>query len=79
MKFFLVVSMMLASGLAFTADTDGKDVRQIQFESLLIQGQVQRPDISIVTGDAGGDLDGLLRLRQDFTDLMAADAGEAIQ
>ncbi len=75
----MLMCILLIAGVAFAAEEEGKDVRQIQFESLLIQGQVQRPDISIVTGDAGGDLDGLIRLRQDFTDLMAADAGESIQ
>jgi hypothetical protein len=75
MKWILV---LLASALAVAAPQEAGDVRQIQFESLLIQGQVQRPDIAIVTGDAGTEGDGLLRLRQDFTDLMAMDAGEAV-
>ena len=70
--------LALCTCLSAFAD-DGKDLKNIQFESLLIQGQVQRPDISIVTGDAGNDLDGLLRLRNDFVDLMAMDAGEEIK
>lgn len=78
----LAMSFLLASFFPLTAvkadDEEGKNLKQIQFESLLIQGQVQRPDIAIVTGDSGNDLDGLLRLRNDFVDLMAADAGEAV-
>ncbi len=79
MKYLLMFTLFLAHS-AWAQDVgENKDVRNIQFESLLIQGQVQRPDISIVTGDGGEDLDGLLRLRQDFTDLMAMDQGEVIQ
>ena len=76
MKWMSLLALMLC--LSAFAD-EGKDLKNIQFESLLIQGQVQRPDISIVTGDAGNDLDGLLRLRNDFVDLMAMDAGEEIK
>lgn len=79
MRYLLMFTLLLAH-TAWAQDVgENKDVRNIQFESLLIQGQVQRPDISIVTGDGGEDLDGLLRLRQDFTDLMAMDQGEVIQ
>jgi hypothetical protein len=58
---------------------ENKDSKDIQFESLLIQGQIQRPDLAIVTGDSGDNLEGLLRMRTDFTDLMAQDAGEEIK
>lgn len=69
---------LTAAQTAFSAE-ENKNLKDIQFESLLIEGQVQRPDIAIVTGDPGNDLDGLLRLRSDFNDLMAADAGEEIK
>ena len=78
MKFF-AVSIALMSGLALAQVEEGKDVRNIQFESLLIQGQVQRPDLSMITGNGQEDSDGLLRLRDNFTDLMAADHGEVIE
>jgi hypothetical protein len=78
MKSLILFLALVCTSFIINAD-DAKDVKQIQFESLLIQGQVARPDISIVTGDGGEDLDGLLRLRQDFNDLMAMDAGEVIQ
>lgn len=76
MKLFAVG--ILLSSFALAQD-EGKDVRNIQFESLLIQGQVQRPDLSMITGNGQEDSDGLLRLRDNFTDLMAADHGEVIE
>lgn len=75
----IFIAMILISLPVLAEDAENKDLKNIQFESLLIQGQVQRPDIDIVTGDAGGEMDGLLRLREDFTDLMASDLGEEIQ
>ena len=77
MKWISLVALLFS--MPVSAQEEGRDLKNIQFESLLIQGQVQRPDISIVTGDGGSDLDGLLRLRNDFIDLMAMDAGEEIK
>ena len=74
----IFIIMLLISLPVLAEDAENKDLKNIQFESLLIQGQVQRPDIDIVTGDAGGEMDGLLRLRENFTDLMAKDRGEEI-
>ena len=74
----IFIIMLLISLPVLAEDAENKDLKNIQFESLLIQGQVQRPDIDIVTGDAGGEMDGLLRLRENFTDLMAKDLGEEI-
>jgi len=71
--------MCLISTMTWAQVEQGKDVRNIQFESLLIQGQVQRPDLSMITGNGEEEGDGLLRLREEFTDLMAADHGEVIQ
>lgn len=51
--------------------------RDLDFESLLVEGQVRKPDISVVIGDPGGGDEGLLRLREDFIDQIAMDAGEA--
>ena len=53
----------------------GKDVN---FEELLIQGQIRRPEISVVTADEGDKTDGLLRLRENFLDRVASDLGEEI-
>lgn len=75
---FVGLLIFAAAGSGWTTEED-KNEEDLQFGALLIQGEVQRPDIAIVTGDPGNDLDGLLRLRNDFNDLMAADAGEEIK
>ena len=54
----------------------GKDVN---FDELLINGQLQRPEISVVTGEVGQGTDGLLRLRENFLDQVAIDFGEVAQ
>lgn len=54
----------------------GKD---IDFEELLIQGQLKRPEITVVTGNAAQGTDGLLRLRENFLDQMAMDLGEEVK
>ena len=52
--------------------------QKLEFESLLIEGQLKRPEMSVVTGNAGGEDDGLLKLREHFVDQIAMEAGEAI-
>ncbi len=52
--------------------------KQLDFESLLIEGHLKRPEISVVTGNAGDDNDGLLRLRENFLDQIAIEAGVAV-
>jgi hypothetical protein len=54
----------------------GKDVN---FEELLIQGQLRRGEIAVVTGDVQDGSDGLLRLRENFLDRVTSDAGEEIR
>lgn len=53
--------------------------KEIDFESLLIQGQVKRPELSVVTGDSDASGDGVLRLRENFIEPMTADLSEEIQ
>jgi hypothetical protein len=86
MKFFLALVFSL-SVVAFAAeappDNAGKvrykKAKDVNFEELLIQGQMRRAEISVVTGDAGDGTDGLLRLRENFLDRVASDAGEEIR
>ena len=64
-------------------EADGKGVRykkgkDINFEELVIQGQLKRPEITVVTGNVGEGDDGLLRLRENFMDRIAEDVGEEI-
>jgi hypothetical protein len=53
--------------------------KEVDFEELLIRGELQRPEISVVTGTVRQGADGLLRLRSDFTDRITMDAGEEVR
>ena len=86
MRFLLAASLLtLSIGLAATtpqAKEEKPNVRyrkakDIDFEALLVQGQLKRPEMSVVTGDVRDATDGLLRLREDFLDRMAQEGGEA--
>ncbi len=55
-----------------------RKAKDVNFEELLIQGQLKRGEISVVTGDAQDGTDGLLRLRENFLDRVAVDAGEEV-
>jgi hypothetical protein len=48
----------------------------LNFEQLVIEGQLKRPEMSVVTGDIDENGNGLLRLRENFLDRMAEAAGE---
>lgn len=50
--------------------------KQLDFEKLLIEGNLNRPEMSVVTGESADDINGLLRLREDFVDQITLDAGE---
>ena len=81
-SWMIVVLLMAVTGCSALAEeaanakvkySAGKDVN---FEELLIQGQLKRPDISVVTGNVKEGADGLLRLRENFLDRVTSDAGE---
>lgn len=52
--------------------------KEIRFDELLIQGQMKRAEMSVVTGDQAEFSNGLLRLRENFLDHAALDLGEEI-
>ena len=52
--------------------------KEVNFEELLIQGQLKRPEITVVTGNTQRGGDGLLKLRENFLDRITEDAGEEI-
>lgn len=54
----------------------GKD---LSFEELLIEGQLKRPDLNVITGETEKNGNGLLRLRENFLDRMTAELGEEAQ
>ena len=70
----------LISSVAWAAKTPPKPVkpqnRSHSFESQVVEGEVYRPDYSVVTGDAPGEGWGVLRLRADFDDHAATDKEE---
>ena len=49
------------------------------FDSQLVEGQVYRPDLSVVTGDTDSNSFGVIRLRANFEDHAKNDNGEAIK
>lgn len=80
----LVVCLFGAAAWAAETPEAGARVRykkgkDVNFEELLIQGQLRRGEISVVTGDAQDGTDGLLRLRENFLDRVAVDAGEEVR
>lgn len=83
MRFVLLILVGLAN-VGFAAEAPAPNVKykkgkDVNFEELLIQGQLRRAEISVVTGDAQDGTDGLLRLRENFLDRVAVDAGEEVR
>lgn len=56
-----------------------KASKEIDFEQLLIQGQLKRPELTVVTGNSDQGTDGLLRLRENFLDRISVAQSEEIQ
>jgi hypothetical protein len=91
MKHILFLSFVLSSLAAFGAQSEEakeipsntkvkyKESGRIDFESLLIEGERKKPEMSVVTGNIGEKDSGLLVERKDFDDMMAEDFGEVIE
>ena len=85
---FIIASMVFGlSGLALASQLPeqptGAKMRYkagstVNFEQLIIEGQLKRPELSVITGDDEEGYNGLLRLRENFNDRMIVDAGEEI-
>ena len=56
-----------------------KSQGRVDFESLLIEGERKKPEMSVVTGNIGEKDSGLLKFRKSFLDVMANDFGETIE
>lgn len=54
----------------------GKD---LNFDELLVQGEVKRPEVSVVTAEEDQGTNALLRLRKNFNDRIVVDFGEAVE
>lgn len=64
---------------AKTVKVKYKESGRIDFESLLIEGERKKPEMSVVTGNIGEKDNGLMVFRTDFEDTMANDFGEIIE
>ena len=85
MKKLILITLltMVSASFAATEKTKTK-VRykkggRIDFESLLIEGERKKPEMSVVTGNIGEKDTGLLKFRKNFNDMMAKDFGEKIK
>jgi len=56
-----------------------KESGRIDFESLLIEGERKKPEMSVVTGNIGEKDNGLMVFRTNFQDMMANDFGEVVE
>ena len=56
-----------------------KSSKEINLKEILIQGKIERPNLSVVTGSIAKDNSGLLRLRKNFLDRISMDFGEEIK
>ena len=54
-----------------------KDSKRIDFEALLIEGELKRPEMLVTTGTIQGF--GIMKSRDNFLDAMANDLGEKIK
>lgn len=81
-KFFLCLVLAFLSLLANAEEPRNvkyREGKKIDFETLLIEGEGKKPELSVVTGNSGEKDLGLLKLRENFTDFIADDAGEEIK
>ena len=56
-----------------------KSSKEINLKEILIQGKIERPNLSVVTGSISNDNSGLLRLRKNFLDRVSMDFGEEVK
>lgn len=91
MKHMIILISLIVSSVAFAEPTEEvkeitkttkikyKEAGRIDFESLLIEGERKKPELSVVTGNIGEKDNGLMVMRKDFGDMMANDFGEVIE
>jgi hypothetical protein len=83
MKRWILTAICSASlfwGIANAAPKkpESTEKKKMNFEETLVEGQVYRPELSVVTGDTALGGLGLLRLRADFKDHEQSEKEEAI-
>lgn len=73
-----VLSSAVSAAPAKKTDAAKEKSRQnMSFDSQVVEGEIYRPDYSVVTGESPGEGWGVLRLRGNFIDHAATDAEEA--
>jgi hypothetical protein len=72
----LVITFSMASD---DLNVSYKTSKAIDFESLLIEGQNKRADLSVVTGNLGEKDSSLIEVRKDFQDQFRLNSGESLQ
>ena len=55
-----------------------KKSKKMDFSSQTVEGKLQRPETSLITASENLTSNGILRLRENFMDKYAADAGEVV-
>lgn len=80
MSRLLITLLLISSSLCvYSADKPKyREGKRIDFEALLIEGELKKPVYSVVTGNLGEKDLGLLKLRPDFLDTMANTIGEEV-
>lgn len=78
-KFLLLLSIFCTLQLLAEDETAMSGGSKLDFEALLVEGQVKRPEVSVVTGDLDSEIEGLIRLREDFLDKMSLNLGEELK
>jgi hypothetical protein len=84
MKVYFFTCLILTATAFSVQAEEAKSVKyregkKIDFETLLIEGEGKKPELSIITGNSGEKDLGLLKLRENFTDFIADDVGEEIK
>ncbi len=81
----LIAMVILVSAPAFAAKPKAMNAikappaanKNMNFDSQVVEGEVYRPDYSVVTGESPGEGWGILRLRPNFRDHAATDSEES--
>lgn len=81
MRLLIVCSVFVLSSAASGAPAEGpkakfKKAKDVNFDSQVVEGQIYRPDLSVVTGDTALGGFGALKLRDDFKDRVASENAE---
>lgn len=88
LKLWMISLFLFASLSAMAANQEGADTaknikyregKKIDFESLLIEGENKKPQLSVVTGNLGERDLGLIKVRENFLDYMVNNAGEELE